>query len=233
VRSGSCEPCYQYLLVIRDGAVQLVSVLGGVVSSARDVSGASAGVRQAAGGDAEGAGGGSMPDMELDSDDEDYTPPPRPNGGAQFNHPFGGGMGTPRPLLTPPHREGDREGDTVGCDPTVALGGHSMGTPRPLLTPSGCTAAPDPHRVLSGGGSVMVCVWVCGLCVAPGMGGMGMGGGGMQHEFFPPMPDDVNAEEARMLEAVMLGVPYTGHIPDFEAQAAVRGRVCERERERG
>jgi len=96
-----------------------------------------------------------MPDMELDSDDPDYTPPRNPTGG--FNHPFGGPGG---------------------------MGGMGMG----------------------------------GI----GTGGIGMGGGGGgggTHDF---LPADVNAEEARMLEAVMMGVPYTGHIPDFEAQAAVR-----------
>jgi hypothetical protein len=96
----------------------------------------------------EGNEGTRGPDMEVDSDEPEYTPPRNPTGG--FNHPFGG--------------------------------------------PGG----------------------MAGMA---GMGGMGGMGGGGAHDF---LPADVNTEEARMLEAVMMGVPYTGHIPDFEAQAAVR-----------
>lgn len=36
----------------------------------------------------------------------------------------------------------------------------------------------------------------------------------------PDMPSDINMEEARMLEAAMLGIPYEGRIPDFSAQSA-------------
>ncbi|KAL0025751.1 hypothetical protein WJX77_008951 [Trebouxia sp. C0004] len=36
----------------------------------------------------------------------------------------------------------------------------------------------------------------------------------------PDMPSDINVEEARMLEAAMLGIPYEGRIPDFTAQPA-------------
>lgn len=40
----------------------------------------------------------------------------------------------------------------------------------------------------------------------------------------PPvqLPDDVNLEEARMLEAAMLGRPYQGRIPDFANQPPPR-----------
>lgn len=34
------------------------------------------------------------------------------------------------------------------------------------------------------------------------------------------LPEGINLEEARMLEAAMLGVPYAGRIPDFSASAA-------------
>jgi hypothetical protein len=57
-----------------------------------------------------------------------------------------------------------------------------------------------------------------------GEGGEGPGGAaaaaGVRDE--PPLdlPDGINVEEARMLEAAMLGVPYAGRIPDFTAAAA-------------
>mmetsp|Transcript_10297 Transcript_10297/g.19490 ORF Transcript_10297/g.19490 Transcript_10297/m.19490 type:complete len:431 (-) Transcript_10297:253-1545(-) len=45
------------------------------------------------------------------------------------------------------------------------------------------------------------------------------------------LPEGVDAEEARMLEAVMMGVPYTGNIPSFEqlpdAAAAAAGTVAD------
>ncbi len=36
------------------------------------------------------------------------------------------------------------------------------------------------------------------------------------------LPDGINVEEARMLEAAMLGVPYSGRMPDFAREAAER-----------
>jgi hypothetical protein len=34
------------------------------------------------------------------------------------------------------------------------------------------------------------------------------------------LPEGINLEEARMLEAAMLGIPYQGRMPDFSAEAA-------------
>jgi len=50
------------------------------------------------------------------------------------------------------------------------------------------------------------------------------GGGGGHAGDDPPidLPDGIDAEEARMLEAAMLGVPYGGRIPDWGAEAAAR-----------
>ncbi|CAD7699793.1 unnamed protein product [Ostreobium quekettii] len=38
----------------------------------------------------------------------------------------------------------------------------------------------------------------------------------------PILPDDINAEEARMLEAVMIGADFKGHIPDFSELRVAR-----------
>lgn len=44
------------------------------------------------------------------------------------------------------------------------------------------------------------------------------------------LPDGINEEEARMLEAAMFGVPYAGKIPDFSNVAPVSGEVMEQRR---
>ena len=44
------------------------------------------------------------------------------------------------------------------------------------------------------------------------------------------LPDGINEEEARMLEAAMFGVPYAGKIPDFSNVASVSGEVMEQRR---
>ena len=41
------------------------------------------------------------------------------------------------------------------------------------------------------------------------------------------LPDGINEEEARMLEAAMFGVPYAGKIPEFSNVAPVSGEVME------
>lgn len=48
-------------------------------------------------------------------------------------------------------------------------------------------------------------------------GGAGFAGG--RDAGLPDMPAGVDVEEARMMEAVMLGIPYTGRMPDFAANA--------------
>lgn len=47
-------------------------------------------------------------------------------------------------------------------------------------------------------------------------------GGAHQAPADPPLdlPEGINLEEARMLEAAMLGIPYEGRIPDFSAAPA-------------
>jgi hypothetical protein len=48
--------------------------------------------------------------------------------------------------------------------------------------------------------------------------GVGVGSGAADEPL--DLPEGINLEEARMLEAAMLGVPYAGRIPDFSAGAA-------------
>ena len=70
----------------------------------------------------------------------------------------------------------------------------------------------DPEETVNGSGGF-------------GMAGARLGGGVSSH----PLPDDlegvdlpegINVEEARMLEAAMLGIPYTGRMPTFGEGAA-------------
>lgn len=51
-------------------------------------------------------------------------------------------------------------------------------------------------------------------------GAFGAGFGIGRDAGLPDMPAGVDVEEARMLEAAMLGIPYTGRMPDFGADGA-------------
>jgi hypothetical protein len=41
----------------------------------------------------------------------------------------------------------------------------------------------------------------------------------------PDLPAGIDLEEARMVESAMLGVPYTGRLPDFTNGAVFTGSV--------
>lgn len=49
----------------------------------------------------------------------------------------------------------------------------------------------------------------------------GGGAGGFEEM---DLPEGINVEEARMLEAAMLGIPYQGRIPDFRNMCASENR---------
>lgn len=53
-----------------------------------------------------------------------------------------------------------------------------------------------------------------------GAGPFGAAFGGGHDAGLPDMPAGVDLEEARMLEAAMLGIPYAGRLPDFGVNGA-------------
>ncbi|GBF98850.1 hypothetical protein Rsub_11454 [Raphidocelis subcapitata] len=113
---------------------------------------------------------------------------------------------------------GERAMRAAGLPADLAVAGRGFGRRRGESGPGGpsgglaeaaALAADDGGFGSFGGGR------------ASGSGGGGGGGGGAGSSLDIDLPEGVDVEEARMLEAAMLGVPYTGRIPTFSPAAPV------------